>query len=247
MLPQAWETGPRRRDRYCRRGSSAQHGNPGSRGLRQSLARTAGPEAASTARALLPPLLRAGAEQSPAEHGSRAQRPGRKRGSPSTPALPAAQTGPARRFQLDPPDAGRPRDSSPRLAAAPAHQPPGAGLAGAATRGIRHRGATAGTLVAAAGSGVMAAAATSPLQPGGHVAEFGADPAASEVASSALRSLAGLAGQVSAGRAEGEARGRAGPGRRGPRTAPGSPRLGDPERGALLLLPGVRGPPGLQG
>ncbi|XP_049681918.1 MAP3K12-binding inhibitory protein 1 isoform X1 [Accipiter gentilis] len=43
------------------------------------------------------------------------------------------------------------------------------------------------------------AAAPGPLQPGGHAAEIGADPAASEVASSALRCLAGLAGQLNLG------------------------------------------------
>ncbi|XP_076201172.1 MAP3K12-binding inhibitory protein 1 isoform X2 [Aptenodytes patagonicus] len=47
----------------------------------------------------------------------------------------------------------------------------------------------------------MAAASSlsSPLQPGGRAPEVGADPAASEVASSALRSLAGLAGQLNLG------------------------------------------------
>ncbi|NXK99369.1 MBIP1 protein, partial [Mesembrinibis cayennensis] len=55
-------------------------------------------------------------------------------------------------------------------------------------------------LAAVARPGVMAAAAApSPLQPGGRAPEIGADPAASEVASSALRSLAGLAGQLNLG------------------------------------------------
>ncbi|XP_057284616.1 MAP3K12-binding inhibitory protein 1 [Pezoporus wallicus] len=91
-------------------------------------------------------------------------------------------------------------ERSPRLAAAPVHQPSGAGPAGSAIRGVRHSGATPGTLLAAeARPGVMAAAAAaapSPPQPGGHAPEIGADPAASEVASSALRCLAGLAGQL---------------------------------------------------
>ncbi|XP_067152849.1 MAP3K12-binding inhibitory protein 1 isoform X2 [Apteryx mantelli] len=43
------------------------------------------------------------------------------------------------------------------------------------------------------------AAAPSPPQPGGRAPESGAEPAASEVASSALRSLAGLAGQLNLG------------------------------------------------
>ncbi|XP_030307812.1 MAP3K12-binding inhibitory protein 1 isoform X1 [Calypte anna] len=43
------------------------------------------------------------------------------------------------------------------------------------------------------------AAAPSPLQSGGHAPEISADPAASEVASSALRSLAGLVGQLNLG------------------------------------------------
>ncbi|KAM6133771.1 LOW QUALITY PROTEIN: MAP3K12-binding inhibitory protein 1 [Phoenicopterus ruber ruber] len=43
------------------------------------------------------------------------------------------------------------------------------------------------------------AAAPSPLPPGGRAPEIGADPAASEVASRALRSLAGLAGQLNLG------------------------------------------------
>ncbi|NWR73215.1 MBIP1 protein, partial [Centropus unirufus] len=46
--------------------------------------------------------------------------------------------------------------------------------------------------------GVMAAAPGLP-QPGGRAPEAGADPAASDVASSALRSLAGLAGQLNLG------------------------------------------------
>lgn len=72
------------------------------------------------------------------------------------------------------------------------------------------------------------AAAPSPLQPGGRAPETGADPAASEVASSALRCLAGLAGQVSAGRAEEEAWGRAGPGVAGPAPRPARPAVGAP-------------------
>lgn len=49
-----------------------------------------------------------------------------------------------------------------------------------------------------------AAAAPSPLQPGDCAPGAGAELAASEVASSALRSVVGLAGQVSEGRAGGE-------------------------------------------
>ncbi|KAM6131148.1 MAP3K12-binding inhibitory protein 1 [Pterocles gutturalis] len=45
----------------------------------------------------------------------------------------------------------------------------------------------------------MAAGAPSPLQTGGHAPEIGADPMAWEVASSALRALAGLAGQLNLG------------------------------------------------
>ncbi|XP_075569156.1 MAP3K12-binding inhibitory protein 1 [Pelecanus crispus] len=77
----------------------------------------------------------------------------------------------------------------------------GGGAGGHGHPSVRHRGATARTLPAAAARpGVMAAAAApSPLQPGGHAPEMGADPAASEVASSALRSLAGLAGQLNLG------------------------------------------------
>lgn len=82
------------------------------------------------------------------------------------------------------------------------------GAGGRATRGVRHRPATPGTALTAgpgqARPGVMAAAAApSPLQAGDRAPGAGADLAASEVASSALRSLVGLAGQVSAGRAGG--------------------------------------------
>lgn len=58
------------------------------------------------------------------------------------------------------------------------------------------------SLAAAARAGVMAAAPGLP-EIGERSPEAGAGLAASEVASSALRSLAVLAGQVSAGRAEG--------------------------------------------
>lgn len=55
---------------------------------------------------------------------------------------------------------------------------------------------------------MAAAVVPGPLPPGARAAVV--DPAASEVASSALRCLAGLAGQVSEGRAEGEVVGGAG-------------------------------------
>lgn len=72
-----------------------------------------------------------------------------------------------------------------------------------ASRAVRHRRATRGmSLAAAARAGVMAAAPGLP-EIGERSPEAGAGLAASEVASSALRSLAVLAGQVSAGRAEG--------------------------------------------
>lgn len=82
------------------------------------------------------------------------------------------------------------------MAAAPVNQ-----LGGGASA---WRSSSRGDGAAAARPGVMAAAvaAPSPLPPGARAPEV--DPAASEVASSALRCLAGLAGQVSEGRAEGE-------------------------------------------
>lgn len=248
------------RDRYCTRGSFAHHSVETSGGQRRTgraRPRTARPEAASPARAPLPqprsrpgpPLLRAGAEQPLAEQArpgqARAGRLRRRGGSPAPPpALPAAVASPARQREPAPaapaaPPIGCRAGPSGRGGGASGHGHPRGFVIAERRRGARRR--------PAARPGVMAAA-PGPLQPGGHAAEIGADPAASEVASSALRCLAGLAGQVSAGRAEREAWGRAGPGAAGPaphRALPGPP--WGAEQGVLLLLPGLRGPSRLQG